>query len=49
MSTFIRCLAISIAATLSVLIAQRLIQRAYKRACEKYAVVPAPEQLEKSA
>ena len=40
MSTLIRWLAILAAGALSVVLAQRLIRRAYKSACEKYSVVP---------
>ena len=39
MRTLVRWLGVLAAGALSVVIAQRLIRRAYKRACEKYSVV----------
>ena len=40
MRAFVKCLALSLAGTLIMLLAKRLIKRAYKRHCEKYAVAP---------
>ena len=40
MRAFIKCLALSLVGTLTMLLIKRLIRRAYKRSVEKYSVVP---------
>ena len=41
MSTFVRWLAVLVVMALSVTLAQRVIRRVYKKACEEYSVVGA--------